>query len=105
MEVLKTRTELEARGEEFGNEGLERIAELNARVDFSVDQFELRRAAQGAGNPWDPESLLTGEEVAAGLDYDCPRDWSGVTLEVRKQAEAGFVPTEVVAKIAPRRRK
>lgn len=44
---------------------------------FAQDRFTDRRNGDfGSGNPYDPESLLTGEEISRGLDYsNSRRDW------------------------------
>lgn len=78
-----------------------------AEMDFAMDNFAVRRASQeGAGVAYDPESLLTGEEIAQGLDYDCPRVWAGVSGEMdRQSAIAGKLSTKDVARLGPRVRK
>lgn len=79
---------------------------MNKKVDvgfFEKDRFETRRANFGSGNPYDPESLLTGEEMALGLDYDCPREWS--SQGVYDRAVRGEYSPVVVALIAPRKKK
>lgn len=68
---------------------------------FRQDNFaERRNATESAGVGYDPESLLTGAEIAAGLTYHDKRQWP--SEEVYKDAVAGkFTPEEIVS-IAPR---
>lgn len=70
---------------------------------FENDLFALRRSgtAFAAGNPYDPESLLTGEEMAEGLDYDnSRRDWPNE--DFYKLAVAGGMDTKSILQYAPR---
>ncbi len=39
-------------------------------INFDGDLFALRRNNTGSGNPYDYNSLLTGEEIEKGFDYD-----------------------------------
>lgn len=48
------------------------------KADFFVnDLFEMRRnATHASGNPYDPESLLSGKEASLGMTYDnSHREW------------------------------
>jgi hypothetical protein len=70
-------------------------------ITFDQDNFAARRASQGgAGVAYDPESLLSGEEIEAGLDYGDLRIWPNE--ETRQLAHQGELPTEVILAIAPR---
>lgn len=73
-------------------------------LEFRKDNFEARRASQrGAGVAYDPESLLTGEEIEAGLDYDCPRVWRFAGH--REAAVWGEIAVGDIPRLAPRVRK
>lgn len=82
---------------------------------FAVDRFAERRggSAQGvkdalpvtgtvflAGNPYDPESLLSGREMAAGLSYRDKRWWFNESEYL--QAVGGEWSTDKVLALAPR---
>ena len=70
-----------------------------AKVSFTSDNFSSRRTT--GNNLYDPESLLTGEEAAAGYTYDNSiRVWPDeqTYLEVCH----GEIPARLVSKIAPR---
>lgn len=75
-----------------------------AAMNFAMDNFAARRASQsGAGVAYDPESLLTGEEIAQGLDYDCPRVWR--FARHREAAIRGEIAVGDIPRLAPRVRK
>jgi len=68
---------------------------------FQGDTFsERRNNSPAAGVAYDPNSLLTGAEIAAGLGYNDPRVWPD-TETYRRAVEGRFTP-EQVASIAPR---
>lgn len=69
---------------------------------FESDNFVERRTggAESYGNAYDPESLLTGAEVAAGLGYADHRLWPSES-QYRK-AVAGRTAPEDIEGIAPR---
>ncbi len=68
---------------------------------FQGDTFaERRNATESAGVAYDPESLLTGAEIAAGLGYQDRRQWPDEET-YRRALEGRFTP-EQVASIAPR---
>lgn len=70
-------------------------------ITFTQDNFEARRASQnGAGVAYDPESLLTGDEIARGFDYGDSRSWPNE--ETRQLAHRGFIPVDLIPVIAPR---
>jgi hypothetical protein len=83
--------------------------QLPPRMDitkhFEGDNFSERRASiVGAGNAYDPDSLLTGDEVAKGMTYDNSyRDYPSQSEYDR--IITGQVPTEEILRIAPRRFK
>lgn len=62
-------------------------------VNVDKDLFEIRRANEGSGNPYCPESLLTGREIRAGLGYDCPR--VGPLAAWKVAIEGGLTPQQV----------
>lgn len=71
------------------------------RIDFTGDVFALRRNNSGAGNPYDYNSLLTGEELEAGFDYDnSHREFSDPQEEVA--ASYGHRTTEQILAAGPR---
>ena len=70
-------------------------------VPQTGDSFTIRRSGNGAGNPYDPESLLTGAEIAQGLGYGDQRDWPDTETYVR--AVNGDITPSEVAYVAPRR--
>jgi len=73
-------------------------------LNFETDLFSVRRNNSGSGNPYDPESLLTGEEVSQGLTYNnSSRVWHNVAA--RDMAELGHLPTDAILGCAPRARK
>ncbi len=83
--------------------GVDWPEETVREIQFEGDNFSQRRASQsGAGVAYDPESLLTGEEIAAGLDYDCPRVWQNHAT--KQAAQTGEIPTRLIPSIAPRRK-
>jgi hypothetical protein len=68
---------------------------------FQGDTFaERRNATPSAGVAYDPESLLTGAEIAAGLGYRDRRVWPDE--ETYKRAVEGRLTSEQVAAVAPR---
>ena len=68
---------------------------------FAGDTFQERRnATPSAGVAYDPESLLTGAEEAAGLTYRDKRVWP--SEEAYKRAIEGRFTPEQIASIAPR---
>ena len=71
---------------------------------FQTDNFAARRSGAGEvnyGNAYDPESLLTGAEEAAGLTYRDKRIWP--STEVYREAVAGRIsPDLIIPSIAPR---
>ena len=68
---------------------------------FQGDTFaERRNATPSAGVAYDPESLLTGAEAAAGLGYRDRRVWPD--QETYKRALEGRLTPEQVAAVAPR---
>ena len=68
---------------------------------FATDNFaERRNATESAGVAYDPESLLTGGEEAAGLGYKDRRVWPSKEVFVR--AVSGEYTPEQIAAIAPR---
>ncbi len=70
---------------------------------FDDDLFTLRRSGSAfdSGNPYDPESLLTGGEAARGLDYgNSRRSWPNE--ETYRAAVGGHLTTEQILRIAPR---
>lgn len=75
------------------------IAGIDFPSMFSRDNFTLRRTS--GHNMYDPESLLTGEEMAQGMTYtNTARDWPDE--ETYHKAWAGEIPTPELLKIAPR---
>lgn len=68
---------------------------------FQGDTFrERRNATISSGVAYDPESLLTGEEEAAGLGYHDKRVWP--SHEAYQMAIEGKFTPEQIATIAPR---
>lgn len=66
---------------------------------FSQDLFPARRMP--SGNPYDPESLLTGAEVEAGMTYtNSRRAWA--TEAEYHRAVQGEMTTEEILEAAPR---
>jgi len=65
---------------------------------FDEDNFASRRTT--GHNLWDPESLLSGGEAKAGLDYSNPRVWPNYTTYL--DACNGFLTADEVLEIAPR---
>jgi hypothetical protein len=71
---------------------------------FSSDNFAQRRSS---GCLYDPESLITGAEVAEGLEYGDKREWSDehlYALAVGAFPDTGISP-EWIPAIAPRVRR
>lgn len=69
---------------------------------FDQDNFDTRRSnSPSAGNGFDPESLITGAELAAGFTYtNSRRDYPGqATYDA---IVAGDIPADAVPLIAPR---
>lgn len=81
-----------------------RIEEETRVVErFDKDVFTARRSGAGAsnyGNPYDPESLITGGEVAQGLTYADKRSWPNQAQY--DAAVAGELSTDQIPSIAPR---
>ena len=76
------------------------VNEANA---FEQDNFlERRNATAAAGVAYDPESLLTGAEEAAGLGYRDKRVWPDQKTFIA--AVAGTLTPEQIAEVAPRRK-
>lgn len=71
-------------------------------INFDQDNFRERRASQnGAGVAYDPDSLITGTEVEAGLDYEnSTRSFD--TPKHDKQAKQGKLSTRKVLQFGPR---
>lgn len=73
---------------------------------FERDNFLARRSGAGPsnfGNAYDPNSLLTGAEIEAGLGYEHPRDLShGPSV---RAAVAGKVAVEDIPTLLPRRKQ
>lgn len=70
-------------------------------IKFDRDNFELRRSNSPAcGVPYDPDSLLTGAEVEAGLTYMDKRHWASEVE--RNAAVAGAFLPQVIPELAPR---
>lgn len=70
---------------------------------FQQDNFAARRSGAGDvnyGNAYDPESLLTGAEAAAGLTYRDKRVWPSEALY--KEAVAGRIAPDLIPSVAPR---
>ncbi len=68
---------------------------------FQGDTFaERRNATSFAGVAHDPESLLTGSEIAAGLTYADRRQWPDEATY--RAAVEGRLTPEQVASVAPR---
>ena len=74
------------------------------RTGFESDNFTERRTggAESFGNAYDPESLLTGAESAAGLTYDDHRVWPSERLY--RDAVAGRISVDDIPSIAPRQK-
>lgn len=68
---------------------------------FTEDNFSSRRTT--GHNLYDPESLLTGEEIEHGLGYEDKRVWGSEQDYI--DACEGRVPVEDVPRIAPRMRE
>jgi hypothetical protein len=68
---------------------------------FTADNFSKRRTTEH--NLYDPESLLTGAEMARGLDYDCPRLF--IDEETYINCCTGKIPVDAIPEVAPRVRK
>lgn len=70
---------------------------------FQQDNFAARRSGAGESNygvAYDPESLLTGAEAAAGLTYHDKRVWPGE--ETYRAAVSGKIAADLIPSIAPR---
>lgn len=68
---------------------------------FERDNFTSRRTT--GHNLFDPESLLTGDEIARGLGYGDKRVWPD--QETYERACAGLIPSKDIPAIAPRVRE
>lgn len=67
---------------------------------FTEDNFRQRRNSdESTGVAYNPESLITGGEVAAGV-AECPRYWPDE--ETYKLAAAGKLTSEKVVELGPR---
>ena len=76
---------------------------VNEANQFAQDNFiERRNSSPAAGVAYDPDSLLTGAEQAAGLGYRDKREWP--SPEAYQDAVAGKLTPDQVAEIAPRRK-
>jgi hypothetical protein len=80
---------------------------MKAGIDFpsffDEDLFSLRHSgtAFAAGNPYDPESLISGAEVEQGFTYsNSRREWADETAYQR--AVRGDMPTAEILATAPR---
>ncbi len=84
------------------NNGTTTVATGNTpKLNFDADQFALRRSNAGAGNPYDYNSLLTGEEIELGFDYDkSHREFADPQEEVA--ASYGHRTTEQILAAGPR---
>jgi hypothetical protein len=76
---------------------------VRARVDFpslfDADNYSARHVT--GHNMLDPESLITGRELAEGMTYEnSHREWA--SEEQYWLACAGTVPTEKLVKLWPR---
>lgn len=72
---------------------------MKIQSKFEKDNFSSRRTT--GHNLYDPESLLTGAEVAAGFTFDnSHRDWP--TEEAYDDAVAGRIGVESIPHVAPR---
>jgi hypothetical protein len=71
-------------------------------MDFKQDLFEIRRTNQvGAGVPYDPESLISGDEEAQGMTYiNSHREWPNE--ESYAMATEGRMTTEEILAFHPR---
>lgn len=69
---------------------------------FAQDNFAERRSggSEAYGVHYDPESLLTGAEAAAGLTYKDKRIWPD--SDTYRAAVAGRISPELIPSIAPR---
>ena len=67
---------------------------------FAEDNFASRRTT--GHNLYDPESLLTGAEIEAGLGYKDPRVWPSYVTYIK--ACNGEFTSEQIASIAPRQK-
>lgn len=67
---------------------------------FQGDTFAERRRNPTPGVAYDPESLLTGAEIAAGLTYADRRQWPDEATY--RAAVEGRLTPEQVASAAPR---
>jgi hypothetical protein len=65
---------------------------------FGRDNFKWRRST--GHNAYDPESLLTGAEIAAGKDYDNPRRYA--SQQDYDDMVSGRIPVELIPVLAPR---
>lgn len=77
---------------------------VTAAIDttyFDSDTFAKRRTNQsGGGVAHDPESLLTGDEIARGLTYRDKRVWP--SQQAYDDAVSGKTPVSEIPRIAPR---
>lgn len=77
--------------------------ERTPRDYFAEDNFVARRSGAGPsnfGNAYDPESLLTGGEIAAGKGYLNPREGKDDPLYLA--AIAGKFPVAEISVLFPR---
>lgn len=65
---------------------------------FERDNFTSRRTT--GNNMYDPESLLTGAEIEAGLGYGDLRQWPN--QDTYDLAVHGLLPVDAIPTIAPR---
>ncbi len=67
---------------------------------FEEDNFKSRRTT--GHNLLDPEGLLSGAEIEAGLGYNTPRVWPDYYTYL--DACEGLITTEEILAIAPRKK-
>jgi hypothetical protein len=65
---------------------------------FGGDNFATRRTT--GHNMYDPDSLLTGAEIARGFDYTDPRVYE--SQELYDRMVSGAIPVESIPALAPR---
>jgi hypothetical protein len=74
------------------------FAGIDFQSKFEKDNFAIRRSR---GNWYDPESLITGAEIARGLTYtNSKRYWENQSYYLL--AVEGYLTIEEIIRIAPR---
>lgn len=74
---------------------------MSTPIDFTRDQFALRRSNVGSGNPYDPNSLITGAEIQRGFTYlNSTRRY--ISPGFRTSAQLGHESTDAILVLAPR---